>query len=392
MSSLYSQWCIDFLQELVQTPSVNWVHNESMIVKKIASKCEELSLPYQILEKESWRPNIFIWEWFDNPTSVLFVAHSDTVPIWDENLRTYWPFSWTIENSKIYGRWTIDCKGGIAASVYALKLLYDIWLGRLSKVVIGADEESGADSEFWIKYVLQKWLQASWAVYTYWWKRKQLKINIWHRGLMRVRITCHWVETHVGSKERQNREKWNNAIEWIVAFIEATKSIPFLNETHDFFPWYKYWITPTIIRWWEWESIVPGHAKALLDIRTLPTRPSQEVIDALHAIGNSLTDDQRTFSYEIKNNISAVVSDPNSRFITTVIEVIAKKFGVEQNKIILKGSWPANESHMFIERWIPTIAWYWPTWSGFHGVDEYADIDSVSESIRFLSDIAKAMK
>ena len=76
--------------------------------------------------------------------SVGVLGHLDVVPAvgnW-----TYDPFTPTIVDGKLYARGTLDDKGGIVASYYALKLLRDLGV-KLSKevrIIVGCDEESGS--------------------------------------------------------------------------------------------------------------------------------------------------------------------------------------------------------------------------------------------------------
>ena len=76
--------------------------------------------------------------------SVGVLGHLDVVPAvgkW-----TYDPFTPTIVDGKLYARGTLDDKGGIVASYYALKLLRDmgVKLSKEVRIIVGCDEESGS--------------------------------------------------------------------------------------------------------------------------------------------------------------------------------------------------------------------------------------------------------
>ena len=72
------------------------------------------------------------------------LGHLDVVPAvgaWTND-----PFTPTIADGKLYARGTLDDKGGVVASYYALKLIKDLNL-RLTKkvhIIVGCDEESGS--------------------------------------------------------------------------------------------------------------------------------------------------------------------------------------------------------------------------------------------------------
>ena len=187
----YKNDAFDFLRQLIQIPSVNGEHNEGAIVALIAQKASELGLDFVIHEKEKGRPNIYIGQknLFTSNKELLLVAHSDTVPTGDRKAWDYDPFGGEIIDEKLYGRGTLDCKGGIAINIYALKALYDAGYQNKAKIVIGVDEESGADSPFGLKFMLEQGLNARACVYTYGGKL-QNALTIGHRGGLRVWVHC----------------------------------------------------------------------------------------------------------------------------------------------------------------------------------------------------------
>ena len=72
------------------------------------------------------------------------LGHLDVVPAvgkWTND-----PFTPTIVDGKLYARGTLDDKGGVIASYYALKLIRDLNLPLSKKVhiIVGCDEESGS--------------------------------------------------------------------------------------------------------------------------------------------------------------------------------------------------------------------------------------------------------
>ncbi len=70
------------------------------------------------------------------------IGHLDVVPA--ENDWTYSPFNATIDNNNIYGRGTIDDKGPVIATLYAMKAVadnYDIQNKRI-RLILGLNEEN----------------------------------------------------------------------------------------------------------------------------------------------------------------------------------------------------------------------------------------------------------
>lgn len=381
----YAEQSTSFLQSLVKTPSVNGRDPEAEVVKIIAQEAERLGLPYKLFEKQNGRPNIFVGEDFSSSDSILFVAHTDTVPEGDEKSWQHPPFSGEIVGGKLYGRGAFDCKGGIATSLYALKILKDMGQSHAAKFVGVVDEESGADSLFGLKYVLESGLKAKGAIYAYGNSAGEDSLTIGHRGLIRLWITCHGESAHSGSLSWQTREKGESAIEGIVEFLNNLQTLNFPG-ANPYFPKYSFTLTPTILSGGTSESIVPAEAKVLIDIRTLPEHNHENIIESIKAIVEKLKKPKRTYDIAIKNNIPAALSDPNSDFVKKVIATMGNVYQVKNQ--ILKGSGPAYEGYMLIGNGIPTIAGFGAIGDGFHSKDEYVEVASLESSLRFLTELA----
>jgi acetylornithine deacetylase/succinyl-diaminopimelate desuccinylase-like protein len=381
----YGKNCIDFLQRLIQTPSVNGKDSERAVVDLISSEASKLNLPYQIVANNPDHPNILIGNNIDSNNNLLLVAHTDTVGIGDESRWDNKPFSGEIQDGKIYGRGAIDCKGGVALNLYVLKILTDIGRPNLVKVAAVADEEIAGDSDFGLRYMLTEGLSAKAAIYTYGGSSGHNAINIGHRGVLRLWITCHGQGAHSGSKEWQDGLKGSSAIEGIIAFVHKLQSLNFC-QINPYFPGYKTVITPTLIQGGSGESLVPDTAKVFLDIRLLPDTPSDSILKLINEIISSLTTDIRKYEISIKNNVPAALSDPTHPFIDSLIKINKSEFGIDPT---IKGSGPMNESYMLINKGIPTVAGFGPSGDNFHAPNEYANLDSFAESLRILTIIAQ---
>jgi len=82
-------------------------------------------------------------EYGEGDEIVGILVHVDVVP--EGSGWSYDPYGGEIAGGKIYGRGTIDDKGPIAASIYALKAVMDsgVKFKRRVRIIIGCDEESG---------------------------------------------------------------------------------------------------------------------------------------------------------------------------------------------------------------------------------------------------------
>ena len=384
----YKNDAFDFLRQLIQIPSVNGEHNEGAIVDLIAQKASELGLDFVIHEKEKGRPNIYIGQknLFTSNKELLLVAHSDTVPTGDRKAWDYDPFGGEIIDEKLYGRGTLDCKGGIAINIYALKALYDAGYQNKVKIVIGVDEESGADSPFGLRFMLEQGLNARACVYTYGGKL-QIALTIGRRGGLRVWVHCKGEAAHSGSKEWQNGTKGASALSALVKFINEVESLRFETDKIEYFPGYNTKLTPTLMDAGSNESLVPDTAKVLLDIRTMPGQDNLEIVAQLKNIAAKYKTDKITFDIEIKNNVAAVLTNPKSQFVLEAAKLMREVYKFD-DQTKLKGSGPYNESYMLIKSGIPTIVGFGLQGEGFHSKNEYAEVKSLEQSLEFLTKLA----
>jgi len=159
-------------QALVRIPSVNTgfmpTGNETPVCEYIRDWLAVDSIESEILEASPNRGNIISSiPGTSGDTGLLFMSHTDVVPVEEENKWTYPPFSATIANGRINCRGASDCKGLLTAQLYAMRLLKrnGIQLKDTLGFVSGADEEHGGGYGFgWLAEHHPEKLKAPFAV------------------------------------------------------------------------------------------------------------------------------------------------------------------------------------------------------------------------------------
>ena len=141
---------ISLERALVQIPSVNTgfvpTGNESAVCEFIQQRLSEDGIQAEILESAPGRGNLIVrLEGRSGKSGLMFMSHTDVVPVEDESKWRFPPFSATIEGDRIYGRGAADCKGLLTAQLMAMRLLKrnGIELENSLVLVSGADEEHG---------------------------------------------------------------------------------------------------------------------------------------------------------------------------------------------------------------------------------------------------------
>lgn len=147
---------IDFLTEMVQTPSVNppgeYDAIHTLIKEEFESfgwETETVWTPDAVLadhgiSEEYPRPNLLGYVTRGNGPTIALNAHFDTVPV-DESAWAYEPFDAVVDAGRLYGRGAADSKGRIASYTLAARALHEADLLPEATVVLAitADEETG---------------------------------------------------------------------------------------------------------------------------------------------------------------------------------------------------------------------------------------------------------
>ncbi len=84
---------ISLCSKLLQTPSVNGVHDERRMAEALDRAAQQFGLHTQIVGENPKRPNIVASTAPGGPTGLLLVGHTDTVPSGDMQHWTHPAFS-----------------------------------------------------------------------------------------------------------------------------------------------------------------------------------------------------------------------------------------------------------------------------------------------------------
>ena len=211
LACLDDQEVLEFTQKLVQIPSVNG--EEAAAADLIAGTCERAGLRVHMRDVYDGRPNVLaIWPGESDAIGLLFHGHTDTVPFLD--MRD--PTSGELADGYIWGRGSVDQKGGLAAAVMALLALARSETRLQKGVAVAAviDEESEHRGSM---ALVDDGLQADCAIVT---EPSDLRLLVAHKGTAPIRIRFTGVLAH-GS----NPWVGVNAVEMAARTIMALKEL-----------------------------------------------------------------------------------------------------------------------------------------------------------------------
>ncbi len=127
-------------------------------------------------------------------------AHIDTVGVGDPKAWKIDPFKGKLENGIVYGRGASDQEAGMAAMVYAGKIIKDLKLeGDYTLWVTGTVQEEDCDGLCWQYILKEKVLNPEMVIIT---EPTNLGIYRGHRGRMEIGVTTKGVSCHGSAPER----------------------------------------------------------------------------------------------------------------------------------------------------------------------------------------------
>jgi acetylornithine deacetylase len=193
-------WQIDneqttrYLQEMVRIDSVNpglveGAKGESDVAVWLVDACRALGLTVHLQQTAPGRPNVIArWTGIGGGKSLLLTGHTDIVSV--ENMLGD-PFDGRIEGGRLYGRGSLDMKGGLASILGAVKALKDGGFTPKGDIILGfvTDEEYlsiGTDA-------LVKEVKADAAILT---EPTDCQICIAHKGFLWLTLTTQGKAAH----------------------------------------------------------------------------------------------------------------------------------------------------------------------------------------------------
>lgn len=186
--------CRDFLKDLIAIKSLSG--EEKAVVERIRAEMEAVGFDEV---KVDGFGNVL--GRVGNGSRVIAVdAHIDTVDSGDLSLWSRDPWDPVEKDGVLYGRGASDQKGGMAAMVYAGKLIKELDLAGESSVwMVGSAMEEDCDGLSWQYILREKVLAPEVVVIT---EPTNLQLYRGHRGRMEIEVETKGISCHGSAPER----------------------------------------------------------------------------------------------------------------------------------------------------------------------------------------------
>ena len=137
-------------QDLVRIPTVNTgsmpTGNETEVCQYMKDWLAVDGIDSEIIESAPGRGNFIARvEGSSGKAGLMFMSHTDVVPVEEEEKWRFPPFSATVADGRVYGRGASDCKGLLACQLTAMRILKRNGVNLQDGLILasGADEEHG---------------------------------------------------------------------------------------------------------------------------------------------------------------------------------------------------------------------------------------------------------
>jgi putative selenium metabolism hydrolase len=185
---------IRFLADLVRTPSFS--SKEKQVIQVIKKEMKKVGFDQVRVDGLG----SIIGRIGKGPRVIAFDAHIDTVYPGDLAQWKSDPFKPKIKDGKIWGRGTVDQKGGMAAMVYAGKIIKELGLNdQFTIYFTGTVMEEDCDGLCWQYLLNEEKLKPEFVVIT---EPTNLNIYRGHRGRMEIRVEVEGRSCHGSAPER----------------------------------------------------------------------------------------------------------------------------------------------------------------------------------------------
>ena len=185
---------VRFLADIVRTPSFS--SKEDKVIPVIKREMKKVGFDQVRVDGLG----SIIGRIGKGPRVIAFDAHIDTVYPGDREQWSFDPFKPRIKDGKIWGRGTVDQKGGMAAMVYAGKIIKELRLNEQFTIYFtGTVMEEDCDGLCWQYLLNEEKLKPEFVVIT---EPTNLNIYRGHRGRMEIRVEVKGRSCHGSAPER----------------------------------------------------------------------------------------------------------------------------------------------------------------------------------------------
>ena len=369
---------IEFLCELIAIDSVNpslvrGAAGEREIADAVAAEMRRIGMDVEIDEVTAGRPNVVgVLEGRNPGRSLMMCGHLDTVGV--ERMSD--PFKPVERNGRLYGRGSGDMKGGLAAMIEAARSIVESGGPKAGRLIVAAvvDEEYasiGAEA------LVRTW-QANAAVVA---EPTDLQVAIGHKGFSWLEVIVAGRAAH-GSRPLEGRDaiigmgRVLGRLEALDQSLQSRQPHPVLGTAS---------LHASLIEGGRELSTYPDRCVLQLERRTVTGETGANALTEVVEILSSLRKQDVEFDGEVKLTFSRPPYEtPADSDLPELLEKAMSSMGIPTQR---SGMSYWTDAAILGEAGIPTVI-FGPGGAGYHGLEEYVQVEEVIACRRALADLA----
>ncbi|WP_281276166.1 M20 family metallopeptidase [Flexivirga caeni] len=372
---------VDLTSRLVQVASENPPGNEGAAAEAFAATARSWGLEARLDRVGKDRANVLVTSErrAGEEASVgplLYCGHLDTVPAgdsgWDHD-----PFGGSVSDGRVFGRGTVDMKGGLAAMLGGLAALQTADPELASQVTLGAVVGEEVDCAGSTAFVAAHDLSACrWLVIA---EPTNLDLVVAQKGALHLKVTFTGRSAHGA-----HPENGVNAVQHLAQLVVDLQVLQF-NVADD--PWLgRPTLSANVITGGAATNVVPGICSVVLDLRTVPSQDHLITLALIEEACARLTRDVDglTHQVEVLNNRPSTATEPDDALITAAQRTVRRVLGTDRTVRGVSFYSDASVLQPAMEG-IPTLLFGPGETAAMHQVNESVAITDLAAATRFFA-------
>jgi acetylornithine deacetylase/succinyl-diaminopimelate desuccinylase family protein len=360
------------LRDLVRAPSLNPPGDTRAAAAIALDYLASSAVPAQALGAADDRPSVIAASRGDRHR-LLFLSHLDTVPLGSRDAWEVDPFAGHTSDGRLYGRGAADAKGSAAAMLLALRVLAAEAPDVAAEVAVAlvADEETGGQGA---QHLLDRGLLAADAVVVGETTDNQVAIAekgvAWFRLSTRGR-TAHASVPYAGVNAAAHLVRWLERLDRRLVPELARRRHPLLSPPTLSIGTLAGGVAP---------NVVPDHAEAVVDRRTLPRETVDFAREEILAQAAAVGMEGREARASVDTLIAAEPFETPAEATVVQAALAARRaLGLAASPV---GYQQASDGRFFGARGIPTIVLGPGVAEGTHVPNESVPLAQVLETAK----------
>ena len=377
---------VSFLRQLIRIPTVNPPGNYEGIADFLSSYARQGGMVAEVRETpaevcnaagvgtDNRRLSVKTYAGRGKKPRILLLAHLDTVPAGDLSAWKHEPFGGEIVGDRIYGRGALDCKGRIAAYLFAQLALAHVFVELPFEICVAAtaDEEIGGRTG--AEYLLENgYLDCDYCIgegYTW-------EVFNGFKGLLWVQVSIRGKSAHAATPQL-GVSVLPSLNEFLAEVIGYQAELSSREEARD--------TTLNIgtVNAGTKINMVPDLGSVELDLRVGEEYGIQRAMEGLSTLMERAkrAHAEVFFAMNVLNRSEPVAMDPDSELVRAVQSSVEE---VTKTSVPVKLWFAHSDTLHFLKRGIPAVNYGVGRPGIAHSTDEYLDLEDLKLSTKAIA-------